>query len=136
MVQSRKLWPRLDRFVIFFFSSKFINDFLVINSLLLKIKYKLYVSILFTSIPFVFAFIFKFIVRGPNPGNSPLYNNMWCHLQVVYCPPPSKRNGFTNVFFDQWYHNIHKLAHFCLSCILMISLIMLIHVKNQSILCS
>ena len=43
----------------------------MINSLL-KIKYKLYVSILFTSIPFVFAFIFKFIVRGPNPGNSPL----------------------------------------------------------------
>ena len=55
---------------IFFF--KFINDFLVINSVLLKIKYKLYVSILFTSITFVFASIFKFIVRGPNPGNSPL----------------------------------------------------------------
>ena len=52
--------------------NKFINDFLVINSLLLKINYKLCVSILFTSIPFVFAFIFKFIVRGPNPGNSPL----------------------------------------------------------------
>ena len=44
----------------------------MINSLLLKIKYKLYISILFTSISFVFAFIFKFIVRGPNPGNSPL----------------------------------------------------------------
>ena len=45
----------------------------MINSLLLKIKYKLYVSILFTPIPFVFALIFKFIVRGPNPSNSPLY---------------------------------------------------------------
>ena len=50
--------------------SKLINYFLVINSLFLKIKYKLYVSILFTIIPFVFAFIFKFIVRGPNPDNS------------------------------------------------------------------
>ena len=44
----------------------------MINSLLLKIKYKLYVSTLFTSIPFVFASIFKFIVRGPNPGHSPV----------------------------------------------------------------
>ena len=50
---------------------QFINDFLMINRLLLKIKYKLYVSILFTSIPFVFASIFKFIVRGPNPGDFP-----------------------------------------------------------------
>ena len=49
-----------------------IDDFLVINSFLLKIQYKLYVNILFTSIPFVFTSIFKFIVRGPNPGNSPL----------------------------------------------------------------
>ena len=47
--------------------------FVVINNLLLKIKYKLYVSVLSTSIPFVFASIFKFIVRGPNPGNSPLH---------------------------------------------------------------
>ena len=44
----------------------------MINSLLLKIKYKLYVSILFTSIPIVFACKFKFIARGPDPGNSPL----------------------------------------------------------------
>ena len=56
---------------IFFF--KFINAFLVINSFLLKIKYKLYVSILFKSIPFVFAFMSKFIVTGPNLGNSPLH---------------------------------------------------------------
>ena len=47
-------------------------DFLVVNSLLLKVKYKLCVSTLFTSIPFVFASIFKFILRGLNPGNSPL----------------------------------------------------------------
>ena len=31
---------------------------------LLKIKYKFYISILFTSIPFVFASIFKFIVKA------------------------------------------------------------------------
>ena len=59
-----------DWTVLYFFL--FVNDFLVINSLLLKIKYKLYVSILFTSIPFVFASTLKFIVRSPNPGNSPL----------------------------------------------------------------
>ena len=47
----------------------------MINNLLLKIKYKLYVSILSTSIPFfIFASLFKFIVRGPNPGNSPAPN--------------------------------------------------------------
>ena len=65
VVQSRKPLPRVDRFVIFFNNlfSKFINDFLVINSLVLKIKYKLYVSILS---------VFKFIIRGPNPGNPPL----------------------------------------------------------------
>ena len=58
------------------FCNLFINDFLVINSLLLKIKHKkLYVSILVTSIPFVFASIFKFIVRGPNPAMSHL-----CHV--------------------------------------------------------
>ena len=75
---SRKPWPRLDRFVIFFILLffKLINDFLVINSLLLKIKYKLYVSVLFTSIPFVFASIFQFTIRGPNPGNSPLQCNI------------------------------------------------------------
>ena len=66
------------------FFSKFINDFLVINSLLLKIKYKLYVSTLFTSIPFVFAFIFKFIVRGPNPGNSPLLDIFAKYCAVAY----------------------------------------------------
>ena len=74
MVQSNKPWPRLDRFVLFFLNtlfSKFIIDFLMINSLLLKIKYKPYVSILFTSITFVFASCFKFILRGP--GNSPLF---------------------------------------------------------------
>ena len=45
--------------------------FVVINNLLLKIKYKLYVSVLSTSIPFVFASIFKFIVRGPIPVTLP-----------------------------------------------------------------
>ena len=37
----------------------------MINSLLLKIKYKLFDNILSTAVPFVFASIFKFIVRGP-----------------------------------------------------------------------
>ena len=61
MIQSRKPWARLDLFVFLlnYIFSKFINDFLVINSLLLNIKYKLYVTILSTSIPFVFASIFK-----------------------------------------------------------------------------
>ena len=70
----------IGQFCYFFkyiFFSKFINDFLVINSSLLKIEYKLYVSILCTSIPFVFASIFKFIVRGPNPGNSSLHRNVF-----------------------------------------------------------
>ena len=44
----------------------------MINSLLLKIKYKLYVIILFTSIPFVFASISKFILLGvPIPATLP-----------------------------------------------------------------
>ena len=81
VVQSKTLGGPIEETVAtigplcnFFYSffSTFVNDFLVINSLLLKIKYKLYVSILLTSILFVFASTFKFIVRGPNPGNSPL----------------------------------------------------------------
>ena len=45
----------------------------MINNLLLKIKYKLYVSVLSMSIPFVSSSIFKFIVRGPNPVNSTIH---------------------------------------------------------------
>ena len=57
----------------------------MINSLLLKIKYKLYVSVLFTSIPFVFASIFKFIVRGPNPGNSSLgLIHSWREIRLYF----------------------------------------------------
>ena len=32
------------------------------------------------------------------------------------------------------YHKVHTLAHYCLSCILMISIIMLIHLKYHSVL--
>ena len=70
-----------------FFFSKFINDFLVFNSLLLKIKYKLYVSMLFTSITFVCAFIFKFIVRSPNPGNSS-YSHSFPRVVIAAGPLP------------------------------------------------
>ena len=69
LVQSKTLGGPIEKTVatigpfcnFFNYFFLFINDFLVINSLSLKIKYKLHVSILFTSIPFVFASIFKFI---------------------------------------------------------------------------
>ena len=43
----------------------------------------IFFSTLLTSIPFVFASILKFIVRGPNPGNSPLYIYMLALLVDV-----------------------------------------------------
>ena len=72
LVQSKTLGGPIEETVAMI--GLFCNFFFIIFFyFLLKIKYKLYVSILFTSIAFVFASIFKFIFKGPNTGNSPLY---------------------------------------------------------------